>query len=318
MTSERGQMSTDDAISGGQVIPDEIRGLLEKRTTFQGWLDRLDDLGDEFSSEVAEKVRSDYVGRLDRVEGELAGHRTELESALSQRRAAVADVTERHDARAAELEETELRYRVGEFGEAEWKDRRKEQQAALDELAAEVTQHSSAVTALEGVLDELAGRAKADTGEARPEAKPVPSALEAEPVDVADLPEGLEVAGEESTSTEPDPPREVPEARITMPFDDEAPEVEELFAEVASLEDEREAISEVAVEPEAEEELAVAEEAEPAAVQAEPDGESEEFMDELEFLESLSLDDADSFDAVSAMLDEEDDETKSDRKSEDL
>ena len=32
-----------------------------------------------------------------------------------------------------------------------------------------------------------------------------------------------------------------------------------------------------------------------------------EFMDELEFLESLSLDDADSFDAVSAMLDEDED-----------
>ena len=30
-----------------------------------------------------------------------------------------------------------------------------------------------------------------------------------------------------------------------------------------------------------------------------------EFMDELEFLESLSLDDAENFDAVSAMLDEE-------------
>jgi hypothetical protein len=311
-------MSTDDAISGGQVIPDEIRGLLEKRTTFQGWLDRLDDLGDQFSSEVAEKVRSDYVGRLDRVEGELAEHRTELESALSERRVAVADVTERHDARAAELEETELRYRVGEFGEAEWKDRRKAQQAALDELAAEVKEHSGAVTALEGVLDELAGRAKSDTVKARPEAEPVPLELEAEPVAVADLPQGLEVAGEESTGMEPDLPEEVQEAGISRRFDDEAPEVEELFAEASSLEDEREAISEVAVEPEAEEGPAVEEEAEPAGVQAEPDGESAEFMDELEFLESLSLDDADSFDAVSAMLDEEDDDTKSDRKSEDL
>jgi hypothetical protein len=45
------------------------------------------------------------------------------------------------------------------------------------------------------------------------------------------------------------------------------------------------------------------EETEPVLVEAEP----EEFMDELEFLESLSLDDADSFDAVSAMLDEDKD-----------
>ncbi|NNK47605.1 MAG: hypothetical protein HKP01_01890, partial [Gemmatimonadetes bacterium] len=49
---------------------------------------------------------------------------------------------------------------------------------------------------------------------------------------------------------------------------------------------------------------------------------SDEFMDELEFLESLSLDDAENFDAVSAMLDEEDAESgteeDSKRKSEDL
>ncbi|MCL7972805.1 MAG: hypothetical protein M8866_12070, partial [marine benthic group bacterium] len=67
-----------------------------------------------------------------------------------------------------------------------------------------------------------------------------------------------------------------------------------------------------ATEEAAEDEVVVA----PAA-EAEPD----EFMDELEFLESLSLDDADSFDAVSAMLDEDEsgsgEEADSKRKSED-
>ncbi|MDH3298303.1 MAG: hypothetical protein OEM96_08525 [Gemmatimonadota bacterium] len=44
-----------------------------------------------------------------------------------------------------------------------------------------------------------------------------------------------------------------------------------------------------------------AESAEPV----EPDGQDDEFMDELAFLESLSLDEPDSFDAVSRMLDDE-------------
>ncbi|MFW6084798.1 MAG: hypothetical protein ACODAA_06255, partial [Gemmatimonadota bacterium] len=37
------------------------------------------------------------------------------------------------------------------------------------------------------------------------------------------------------------------------------------------------------------------------------DAEAEEYRDELEFLESLSLDDPDSFDAVSRMLEDEED-----------
>ena len=36
-------------------------------------------------------------------------------------------------------------------------------------------------------------------------------------------------------------------------------------------------------------------------------GESDDYLDELEFLESLSLDDPDTFDAVSRMLDDEED-----------
>jgi hypothetical protein len=54
-------------------------------------------------------------------------------------------------------------------------------------------------------------------------------------------------------------------------------------------------------------------ETDPVLVDDEPD----EFMDELEFLESLSLDDADNFDAVSAMLDEEDGGSEGDGESRD-
>ena len=73
----------------GHVIPEEIRGLLERRTTFQEWLSKLGELGNEFRPEVADKVRGDYENRLREVEGELEGHRSELEAALNGRRAAV-------------------------------------------------------------------------------------------------------------------------------------------------------------------------------------------------------------------------------------
>ena len=110
----------------GHVIPEAIRELLEQRGTYQGWLTRLDELGNEFRPEVAEKVRGDYAGRLATVETELEGHRTELETALANRAAAVDEVAGEHDARSAELEETQLRHVVGEFDDEEWERRRAE------------------------------------------------------------------------------------------------------------------------------------------------------------------------------------------------
>ena len=121
----------------GHVIPEAIRELLEQRGTYQGWLTRLDELGNEFRPEVAEKVRGDYASRLATVETELAGHRTELETALSDRTVSVEKVAGEHDARSAELEETQLRHVVGEFDDEEWGRRRAEHQVGIDELEAE-------------------------------------------------------------------------------------------------------------------------------------------------------------------------------------
>ena len=320
-------MSTHDSMDGAHVIPDEIRDLLERRSTFQEWLDRLGNLGSEFRPEVAAKVRSDYEGRLARVEADLEGHRTDLEAALTERRAAVSDVSERHDARAAELEETELRHRVGEFDDEQWEHRRAEHQVALDELAADLSVHSSAVAALEAVLDELAGRAAP--------AREPGAAPEAEASFGPDVAVAAEMAApgaaaptearEEAPVVEESPVEEsaVAATWMTQPFAERDSRADEDVApEVVAEEG---AAGEDVVEETVPEEPGVAE-----AVADETDGvdsvpetveESEEpaeFMDELEFLESLSLDDADSFDAVSAMLDEEEDETESDRRAEDL
>jgi hypothetical protein len=97
-------------MEGEHVIPDEIRQLLERRSTFQEWLHRLDELDGGFRPEVSGKVRTDYANRLSEVEGELQGHRDALESALSKRRSAVDDAEGRHDVRSAELEESRLRH----------------------------------------------------------------------------------------------------------------------------------------------------------------------------------------------------------------
>ena len=317
-------------MAAGHVIPEAIQALLEKRGTFQDWLSRLDQLGSDFRPEVAEKVRSDYEGRLTAVEGELEGHRTELESALAERAEAVDQIASRHDARAAELEETQLRHAVGEFDDAEWEKRRGEQQALIDELEADLTTQRSAVESLRTVLGELTGAAGAAAAGAA-----------AEIVEEAEPPIPEELVAAEDEWPEPEPEVEVAEpegeasndrdAWMTQPLDDVAEDVataELVEADVVELEfadaefvDAEVVDAEVvddAVEAEVEpaEEEAGAEEPEADTAEAAADqGDPGEFMDELEFLESLSLDDAENFDAVSAMLDEEEGDSGADEGS---
>jgi len=294
-------------MDGGQVIPDAIRELLEKRATYQDWLSRLDELGGEFRPEVATKVRTDYAGRLAAVEGELEGHRAELESALADRTATVEELASQHDARSAELEETQLRHVVGEFDDAEWDRRRVEHQSGIDEIEVRLNEQRAAVGSLQKVLSELTGAAAAGAGA-------VAEFVDAEPPIPVELAESVEAwtGAEADESVEPDTAAEDESGTrsadgtvedeapwMTQPFDEEnvvEPAVEEFAVDDVVETPESEAVQQVeaeAVEP-----------AEEMAEPAEPD-EPAEFMDELEFLESLSLDDTESFDAVSAMLDEE-------------
>jgi len=310
-------------MDAGHAIPEAIQALLEKRTTFQDWLSRLDELGSDFRPEVAEKVRSDYEGRLTGVEGELEGHRTELESALAERSETADRIAGRYDAHCAELEETELRHAVGEFDEEEWERRRSEHQGEIDNLEADLTEQRSAVESLQTVLGELTGEAAVAAVEAPVDLDPVvvedPAAGEDLAAAVDEAPEAVEVVEAEEKP-----------AWMTQPFEDGEPgmEQEEAVEDTARAELVEADIVEteyadaefvearvVDADTELAEEADVAEEeseSEPILDEAEPG----EFTDELEFLESLSLDDADNFDAVSALLDEEGGDSGADEDSE--
>jgi hypothetical protein len=291
-----------------QVIPTEIRTLLDQRLTYQEWLVRLDTLGGEYRPEVAAKVRGDYQDRLHGVEGELSGHRTVLESSLAERRESLGGILQQHDARTAELEESELRHKVGEYNDSEWEGRRGEHQAVLDELDGELTRERAAVEELERVLSELSGAAGAGVLPAE-EAVAVATVdeafLEIEPHLEADEEAAPEPAAEAlATAAVEEPEAQVkaePELYDETEVEEELAEVaEELEEEVAEPEPHGEVEVEGGVLPE-DEIVAIEETA--AAVEVVED--EREFMDELEFLESLSLEDPESFDAVSAMLEDE-------------
>ncbi len=285
------------AEQGGQdlVIPDAIRTLLERRAQYMEWLAKLDDLGGKYRPEVAKRVRADYRDRLTGVEDELHGHREELEASLSQRQGQLAGFEQRHNVCAAELEEAELRHQVGEFDEGEWENRKGAHNREIAEVTSALNVEREAVAELGAVLlqvtapSEVAATRRVEPGawsepgdvpSRRPVAETFPASGK-EPVGEAVVEELVE---EESSTDVLEAAEEV--------LGDLGAVIEET-ADPEVVEEVLEAVVEEATEPE---ELITEEKG---------SGDGDEFLDELEFLESLSLDDPESFDAVSRMLEEE-------------
>lgn len=231
------------------VIPKEIMRLLDRRATLGGWLAKLNELRGTVRPEVYEKVRGDYEERLHAQETELTAHRSDMEAALAERRARVLQLEADRDERAAELEEAELRFAVGEFREGEYEKRKEQHDRTLAELDAELEADRAALAKLDevvGVLSRL--------GEETPGAEARPLAPDALPP-VAEPPPPV---GEEAEAVEPEA---IESAEAEVP--EEPPEKAPAVADDAG------------------------------------------YLDDLEFLESLSLDDATGFDGMSALLDEE-------------
>lgn len=314
----------DGRESRNTVVPAEVTELLDRRSRVQGWIEKLGELRDEASPEVFARVREDYEGRLDELNERLVGHRSDLEASLEEHRERVGDLQARRDERAAELEEARLRHAVGEYDEAEWDRRRAAAEEDLEGLDGDLASERAALTELQGTLRSLPGGPDEEPAPVReavrgyddavrtvagePPGTP-PSEADAEDageegvVDLARLrrqqgPAALEEvdasdqgdAGEEPRAGVPEPSSEEPEPSSG---ESEGPEQESPGPAAPA--------SESPAAPSA---------AGPAAPSAEeePGGEDEEFLDELEFLESLSLDESDRFDAVSAMLEEGEEE----------
>jgi len=260
------------------VIPDAIRTLLERRAQYMEWLAKLDDLGGKYRPEVAKRVRADYRDRLTGVEDELHGHKEELESSLFTRKQQLSELEQRHDVCAAELEEAELRHQVGEFDEGEWDNRKESHERELADVARALDGEREAVAELGAVLLQVTSPSVAaatrhvepgawtDPGPGSPPPVAEPSSI----VDEGQADDALDAAEEVLGD-------------LTAAID-ETPEPEQVVEVVEQVVEEA-TLTEVPT--------------------TETLGNGEEFLDELEFLESLSLDDPESFDAVSKMLEEE-------------
>ncbi|HEY4306572.1 MAG TPA: hypothetical protein VGM82_19010 [Gemmatimonadaceae bacterium] len=94
---------------------DELPALIAERKKFEGWISALEGRRDATASHVFDRVRADYMARLNEVEDRLAAHRSailEEKTNLESRRSLLeAEEQMRRDERA----ELELRAHVGEL-----------------------------------------------------------------------------------------------------------------------------------------------------------------------------------------------------------
>ena len=100
---------------------DRLQELIAERDRYQQWLDSLESERPKVPEHIYERISADYSKRLDEAIAALREHLDTLESRLEERKASLEETLETLQARQDELLEREIRYRVGEFSEEEWK-----------------------------------------------------------------------------------------------------------------------------------------------------------------------------------------------------
>ncbi|GJG87614.1 hypothetical protein tb265_27950 [Gemmatimonadetes bacterium T265] len=187
---------------------DEIRALVDERGRYEGWLQALDARRAVTPAHVLDRVRQDYVGRMERVVSQLASHAAPLhahEETLARRHHTVEQqLGEQRDT----LAEVELRTLVGEYPADEGEQRRGAAQQTIATLERELGGAAAELADVRGLVARVSPPAPA--AEPTPEAAPpdapaVDHAAAAEPIgseaDPADVSPGDAPAEPPQTGT---------------------------------------------------------------------------------------------------------------------
>ncbi|HEU0298693.1 MAG TPA: hypothetical protein VFR37_04545 [Longimicrobium sp.] len=101
-----------------------VHDLIHLREQLTSWIARLDEVGGQANTRAAERIRADYVSRLQRVNEDLSAHRGEIEADLERFRGTLAQAEEHRLTAADEMDEASLRHLIGELDEAAWEEAR--------------------------------------------------------------------------------------------------------------------------------------------------------------------------------------------------
>lgn len=179
----------------------QVDRLLQQRTQFEAWLQKLSAAGSSTPEAVRARVRSDYEGRLQRVVAELRTHAAIVDSSLRDHRSTLASLEARRASIEERLAEAELRYAVGEYTDEEWSSVGQEAQDALSDIAQRTMTE-------QGEIDRLAEVQRLISTPVKPvEPVPTPPAIvETARAPGPDLPAGIILADAAPTVSEMPPP----------------------------------------------------------------------------------------------------------------
>jgi len=99
---------------------DAVTRLITERDKYEQWLDELEAKKDSTPPKVFDRVRQDYLSRLQAVMDQLKEHTAVLQAHAANLVAKLRELEASEQEITDELAETELRAQVGEITEAEW------------------------------------------------------------------------------------------------------------------------------------------------------------------------------------------------------
>lgn len=156
---------------------DALRTLIAERQQYEQWLATLEAKREAAPEHVLERVREDYIGRLDRVVGEIRGHSEELQLSISTLSSRLVEVAREEDTRREGLQEAELRAAVGEYEPEQWHSLKSDAEAALEKIAADRESLDSQLSELRSIqkLSEASGPAPTSPSPAPAETRAAPA-----------------------------------------------------------------------------------------------------------------------------------------------
>jgi hypothetical protein len=142
-----------------------IQKLLDERKQIEQWLVRLEKAADRTPEAVRARVRQDYESRLASVVRELQGFEDDLRATLADLQSRYAAAREQERQATEELSEAELRYTVGEFGDAEWSEKKTGLLDRLIRIREDIGQAEEEIGELDDVLKSITASTPAPTAE---------------------------------------------------------------------------------------------------------------------------------------------------------
>jgi hypothetical protein len=121
--------------AGKEASPiDAVMELMTERQKYEVWLEELEAKKESTPAKVFERVRKDYLERLQAVMDQMKEHTAAAQEHADNLAAKLKELEDTEDETMETLAESELRAKVGEISEAEWETLQRKTQRELTKL----------------------------------------------------------------------------------------------------------------------------------------------------------------------------------------